>query len=105
MVIENISQPSLSHSHQVIVKVEACGLCHSDLHLMNGDWKKSIPLNLPITPGHEIAGRIEVIGNSVPQQFLKKGDAVAVFGGWGSECALTVKVVMNNHAFMQTGLG
>ncbi|MGA6990970.1 MAG: alcohol dehydrogenase catalytic domain-containing protein, partial [Nitrososphaeraceae archaeon] len=83
LVIENISQPSLSHSHQVIVKVEACGLCHSDLHLMNGDWKKSIPLNLPITPGHEIAGRIEVIGNSVPQQFLKKGDAVAVFGGWG----------------------
>jgi propanol-preferring alcohol dehydrogenase len=50
---------------------------------MNGDWKKSIPLSLPITPGHEIVGRIEEIGNTVPQQFLKKGDAVAVFGGWG----------------------
>ena len=59
LVIENISQPSLSHSHQVIVKVEACGLCHSDLHLMNGDWKKSIPLNLPITPGHEIVDTLK----------------------------------------------
>ena len=83
LVIEDIPPPSLSHGHQVIVKVKACGLCHSDLHLINGDWKKSIPLNLPITPGHEIVGRIEEIGNSVPQQFLKNGDAVAVFGGWG----------------------
>lgn len=54
-----------------------------DLHLMNGDWKKSIPLKLPITPGHGIAGYVEGIGDAVPQQFLQKGDAVAVFGGWG----------------------
>jgi propanol-preferring alcohol dehydrogenase len=54
LVIEDIPQPRLSHGHQVIVKVGACGLCHSDIHLMNGDWKKSIPLSLPITPGHEI---------------------------------------------------
>jgi propanol-preferring alcohol dehydrogenase len=45
--------------------------------------RKSIPLSLPITPGHEIVGRIEEIGNAVPQRFLKKGDAVAVSGGWG----------------------
>lgn len=83
LVIEDIPPPRLSHGHQVIVKVEACGLCHSDIHLINGDWKKSVPLSLPITPGHEIVGRIEEIGNTVPQQFLKKGDAVAVFGGWG----------------------
>jgi propanol-preferring alcohol dehydrogenase len=50
---------------------------------MNGDWKKSIPLKLPITPGHGIAGYVEGIGDAVPQQFLQKGDAVAVFGGWG----------------------
>jgi propanol-preferring alcohol dehydrogenase len=58
---------------------------------MNGDWKKSIPLKLPITPGHEIAGRIEEIGNAVPQQFLQKGDAVAVFGGWGCGMCISCK--------------
>ena len=83
LVIENIPKPSLLHGQQVIVKVGACGLCHSDLHLINGDWKESIPLKLPITPGHEIAGHIEEIGKAVPQQFGQKGDAVAVFGGWG----------------------
>jgi propanol-preferring alcohol dehydrogenase len=83
LVIEDIPPPRLSNGHQVIVKVAACGLCHSDIHLINGDWKKSIPLNLPVTPGHEIVGRVNEIGNAVPQQFLKKGDPVAVFGGWG----------------------
>ena len=61
----------------------ATGLCHSDLHLIDGDWKKSIPLQLPITPGHEIAGWIEELGDSVPKGILNKGDMVAVFGGWG----------------------
>jgi D-arabinose 1-dehydrogenase-like Zn-dependent alcohol dehydrogenase len=37
---------------------------------MNGDWKKSIPLSLPVTLGHEIVGRVDEIGNAVPQQFL-----------------------------------
>jgi len=83
LVIEDIPEPNLLHGQQVIVKVGACGLCHSDLHLINGDWKESIPLKLPITPGHEIAGRIEEIGKAVPQQFGQIGDAVAVFGGWG----------------------
>ena len=48
LVIENIPEPGLVHGQQVIVKVRACGLCHSDLHLINGDWKDSIPLKLPI---------------------------------------------------------
>jgi alcohol dehydrogenase, propanol-preferring len=66
----------------VVVKVGAAGLCHSDLHLINGDWQKSLPLNLPKTPGHEIAGWVEETGTLVPKS-IKKGDLVAVFGGWG----------------------
>lgn len=65
-----------------MVKVGAAGLCHSDLHLINGDWQKSLPLNLPKTPGHEIAGWVEETGTLVPKS-IKKGDLVAVFGGWG----------------------
>jgi alcohol dehydrogenase, propanol-preferring len=83
LVIEQIQTPTVKHGHQVIVRVEACGLCHSDLHLINGDWKDSIPLKLPIIPGHEIAGRVEEIGNAVPKQFVQKDDMVAVYGGWG----------------------
>lgn len=64
------------------MKVGAAGLCHSDLHLISGDWQKSLPLNLPKTPGHEIAGWVEETGTSVPKS-IKKGDLVAVFGGWG----------------------
>lgn len=83
LVIENIEKPAISREDQVLVKVGATGLCHSDLHLINGDWKDSIPLELPITPGHEIAGWIEEVGHSVPKGLFNKVDIVAVFGGWG----------------------
>jgi propanol-preferring alcohol dehydrogenase len=83
LTIENIEKPVITKGEQVLVKVGATGLCHSDLHLINGDWKNSIPLQLPITPGHEIAGWVEEIGDSVPKGVLNKEDMVAVFGGWG----------------------
>ena len=65
----------------VLIKVGAAGICHSDIHFMNGEWEKAIPVKLPITIGHETAGIVEEIGDSV--QGLVKGDVVAVFGGWG----------------------
>jgi alcohol dehydrogenase, propanol-preferring len=83
LVLQQTPKPKIIHGEQVMVKVGATGLCHSDLHLVNGDWKKSIPLQLPKIPGHEIAGWIEEIGDSVPEGLLQKGDEVAVFGGWG----------------------
>ena len=53
----------------------ASGLCHSDLHLINGEWKDVLPLKLPKTPGHEVAGWIEEIGESVPETAkMKEGD-------------------------------
>jgi propanol-preferring alcohol dehydrogenase len=81
--IDDIQKPVISSPEEVIVKVGATGLCHSDLHLINGDWQKSLPLKLPKTPGHEIAGWVEHIGASVPKNSIKEGDLVAVFGGWG----------------------
>ena len=83
LVLQQTPKPKIIHGEQVMVKVGATGLCHSDIHLVNGDWKKSIPLQLPKIPGHEIAGWIEEIGDSVPEGLLQKGDMVAVFGGWG----------------------
>jgi alcohol dehydrogenase, propanol-preferring len=81
--IDNTPKPRISTGEQVLVKVAAAGLCHSDLHLINGQWKDIIPIHLPITPGHEVAGWIEELGNSVPKGVLDIGDLVAVFGGWG----------------------
>jgi alcohol dehydrogenase, propanol-preferring len=83
LAIDNTSKPKVQ-GEEVLVKVGAAGLCHSDLHLINGEWKDILPLNLPKTPGHEIAGWIEEIGESVPESAqMKEGDLVAVFGGWG----------------------
>jgi alcohol dehydrogenase, propanol-preferring len=81
--VDDISRPTISSPEEVIVKVGATGLCHSDLHLINGDWQKSIPIQLPKTPGHEVAGWVEETGTAVPKNSIKEGDLVAVFGGWG----------------------
>jgi alcohol dehydrogenase, propanol-preferring len=82
--IDTVSKPKVAHGEEVLIRVGAAGLCHSDLHLINGEWKDVLPLKLPKTPGHEVAGWIEEIGESVPEiAEMKEGDLVAVFGGWG----------------------
>ena len=82
--IDTVSKPKVAHGEEVLIRVGAAGLCHSDLHLINGEWKDVLPLKLPKTPGHEVAGWIEEIGESVPETAeMKEGDLVAVFGGWG----------------------
>ncbi len=82
LVVEPVKMPS-PRGEGIIVKVGGAGLCHSDLHLMNGEWKEAIPLALPKIPGHEVAGWVEEIGDSVPKGMFERGDLVAVFGGWG----------------------
>jgi propanol-preferring alcohol dehydrogenase len=83
LVVEDIPKPSNVSGEAVLVRVGAAGLCHSDLHLINGEWKDAIPLALPKIPGHENAGWVEEIGDTVPEGLFSKGDLVAIFGGWG----------------------
>jgi propanol-preferring alcohol dehydrogenase len=83
LVVESVPKPSNITGEAVLVKVGAAGLCHSDLHLMNGEWKDAIPLALPHIPGHENAGWIEEIGDKVPEGLFSKGELIAIFGGWG----------------------
>jgi D-arabinose 1-dehydrogenase-like Zn-dependent alcohol dehydrogenase len=65
---------------QVRVKVEACGICHSDSLVKEGLWPG---LQYPRVPGHEIAGRIDVLGDNVTP--WQKGQRVGV--GWhGGHC-------------------
>jgi hypothetical protein len=67
LLVDRTPKPMITSGHQVLVRVAAAGLCHSDLHLINGEWRDVLPVSLPITPGHEVAGWIEEVGNSVPQ--------------------------------------
>jgi propanol-preferring alcohol dehydrogenase len=60
--------------HQVRVRIEACGLCHTDIHAARGDWP--VQPALPLVPGHEGVGIVEVIGDQV--QFVQVGDRVAI---------------------------
>jgi len=65
---------------QVRIKVEACGICHSDLLVKEGYWPG---IQYPRVPGHEIAGRIDAVGSDVTQ--WKPGQRVGV--GWhGGHC-------------------
>ena len=65
---------------QVRVKVEACGICHSDALVKEGLWPG---LQYPRVPGHEIAGRIDALGDNVTP--WQKGQRVGV--GWhGGHC-------------------
>ena len=60
---------------QVLVHVEASGLCHTDIHAAHGDWP--VKPTLPLVPGHEGVGRIEAIGPGVHGE-LQEGDRVAM---------------------------
>ena len=63
----NIANPG---PHEVLIRTAACGLCHSDLHFIEGAY----PHPLPAIPGHEAAGIVEAVGSEV--RTVKVGDAV-----------------------------
>ena len=59
---------------QILVKTEACGVCHTDLHAAAGDWP--LQPKLPFIPGHEAIGRVAAVGTGV--SIVKEGDRVGV---------------------------
>ena len=74
--IEEVKRPKLG-AHDVLIQVEACGVCHSDLHVADGDWPQLVPITKrPVILGHEIAGRVLEKGASVSH--LQVGDRVGV---------------------------
>ncbi|MAD47572.1 MAG: alcohol dehydrogenase [Oceanospirillaceae bacterium] len=61
----------------VEIEVEFCGICHSDLSMLNNEWGMT---TYPFVPGHEVAGRIAAVGDAVSH--LKVGERVGL--GWHS---------------------
>jgi len=69
---------------ELLIKVVACGVCHSDIHAVDGDWDP-LPA-LPLIPGHEVAGY--VAGRGAGVRSIKEGDPVGVPWMWSAcgEC-------------------
>ncbi|HKP84645.1 MAG TPA: zinc-dependent alcohol dehydrogenase, partial [Blastocatellia bacterium] len=62
---------------EVLIKVETCGVCHSDLHIAEGDWPPLLKvIKNPVIPGHEVVGRVVEKGEAVDN--LEIGDRVGV---------------------------
>ena len=74
--MEEVAEPK-PDANQVLIEVEGCGVCHSDLHVADGDWPQIVPITkMPLILGHEIAGRVVEKGISVNN--LELGDRVGV---------------------------
>ncbi|MCX5497393.1 zinc-dependent alcohol dehydrogenase family protein [Kaistia dalseonensis] len=61
LVLSEIAKP-VAGPGQIVVRVLACGVCRTDLHVVDGDLKHP---KLPLVPGHEVVGRVETIGAGV----------------------------------------
>src|SRR6202042_2895064 len=74
--IEEVERPH-PEAGEVLIQVEACGACHSDLHVADGDWTQLAGIvKRPLILGHEIAGRVVEKGPAVHD--LQIGDRVGV---------------------------
>lgn len=95
LTIEELDIPDI-RPDQILVKMTACGVCHTDLHAAAGDWPKKP--SLPFIPGHEGVGVVAKVGSNVT--WVKEGDEVGVpwlysacghcehcLGGWETLCA------------------
>ncbi|CUS56663.1 MULTISPECIES: alcohol dehydrogenase AdhP [unclassified Hyphomonas] len=94
LVIEEVKTPEPGPG-EIQVKIEACGVCHTDLHAAHGDWP--VRPNPPFIPGHEGVGFVSGVGAGVTH--VKEGDRVGVpwlysacghcdhcMGGWETLC-------------------
>jgi len=76
LVMEDVPRPAID-AGDILIQVEACGVCHSDLHVADGDWKQFAGITKkPLILGHEIAGLVVEAGSGVRD--LKVGDRVGV---------------------------
>ncbi|MGA8621146.1 MAG: alcohol dehydrogenase catalytic domain-containing protein [Candidatus Sulfotelmatobacter sp.] len=76
LAIEEVGRPQLGAS-EILIRIEACGVCHSDVHVADGDWPQFTKIvKTPLIPGHEIAGVVVEKGEAVHD--LQIGDRVGV---------------------------
>ncbi|MDH5404279.1 MAG: alcohol dehydrogenase catalytic domain-containing protein, partial [Candidatus Heimdallarchaeota archaeon] len=72
-------------NNEVIIEIDNCGLCYSDIHMIDNDWRAS---TYPLVPGHEIIGKIIKTGEVATK--YKLGEVVGV--GWQKDSCLRCKL-------------
>lgn len=89
--IEDVPVPQPA-AGEVLLRVEACGVCRTDLHITSGELPQKLPA---VTPGHQIVGRVEALGSGVTQ--WRQGDRAGVswLGGTDGSCLLCRKGMEN----------
>lgn len=86
-------------AEQVEIAVESCGICHSDLSMLDNDWGIS---SYPFVPGHEVVGKVVALGEHTKR--LKIGDRVGL--GWNSgSCGACAQCLSGNQNLCPTAEG
>lgn len=80
--LQQVDKPVPSE-YQILIKVNACGICRTDLHVVDGDLTEP---RLPLIPGHQIAGRVERAGSKVKKFYIEDRVGVPWLGGSCGEC-------------------
>lgn len=81
--LEEVPRPSPGRG-EVLVKVAATGMCRSDYQLVDGYFRDGLPMDLPVIPGHEVAGHVAELGPEVSGSVgLAEGDLVVIDANWG----------------------
>jgi NAD+-dependent secondary alcohol dehydrogenase Adh1 len=74
VLLEEVEEPKLEKSTDVIVRIGGAGVCRTDLHVIEGIWRQKVDVKLPYVMGHENAGWVEEVGKGV--EGFRKGDPV-----------------------------
>jgi len=62
--------------HDILIDIEYCGICHSDIHQARNEWPDLMPAMYPMVPGHEIVGRVSQVGGEVSK--FQVGDVAGI---------------------------
>jgi uncharacterized zinc-type alcohol dehydrogenase-like protein len=89
LLVPHVYEPSPLQPTGVEVEITHCGICHSDLHLIDNDWASS---SYPLVPGHEIVGTVTQAG---PESKLVVGQRVGI--GWQRSACLDCDLCRAGH--------
>ncbi|HEV2613195.1 MAG TPA: NAD(P)-dependent alcohol dehydrogenase [Gammaproteobacteria bacterium] len=85
-------------AHDVLIEILYCGICHSDIHTVRGEWGN---MPYPVVPGHEIVGRVAKVGAQVKK--FKVGDAAGV-GCMVDSCRTCGQCKDHTEQFCENGM-
>jgi uncharacterized zinc-type alcohol dehydrogenase-like protein len=89
-------EPGTLEDEQVEIAVDFCGICHSDLSMIDNEWGQS---KYPLVPGHEVAGRVVATGEHVKR--VKVGQRVGL-GWFSASCMACPQCMSGNHNLCTT---